>query len=111
MIELTRTLHQWRTIVRRLELGTIGRPDLAEQIRWALPADQRTPAHTPLTVSVLEADGALIERLLSVGGRRGPANPSGGWPPHSALGSPAEAVVAAEVIIRDHQRRRPTTEE
>lgn len=94
MVELTRTLHQWRTTARRLQLGTIGRPDLAEQIRWALPGDPNVPASTPLTVSFLAHDAALIERLVPVGGR---------WPPPSSMaGSAAEAV---EAIIAADQRR------
>ncbi len=61
MVELTRTLHQWRTTARRLHLGTIGRPDLAEQIRWAFPADSSVPPEMPVTVSFTEEDAALIE--------------------------------------------------
>ena len=105
MIDLTRTLHQWRTTARRLELRTIGRPDLAEQIHWALPGDEGVPLHTPFTVSFLEADAALIERLVPLGGWWGLTIPHGHRQGGSGLGSPADAVAAAEAIIAAHQHR------
>lgn len=97
MIDLTRTIRQWWATSRHFEHREIGRPDLAEQIRWALPGDPNVPASTPLTVNFLAHDAALIERLVPVGGR---------WPPPSSMaGSAAEAVEAAEAIIAAHQRR------
>ena len=105
MIELTRTRHLWRTTARRLELRTIGRPDLAEQIRWALPGDEGVPLHTPLTVSFLEEDAALIERLVPVSGWGGPTISRGRQSARSGLGTPADAVAAAEAIISAHQHR------
>ncbi len=98
MIKLTRTLHQWRTTARRLQLATIGRPDLAEQIRWALPADLGVYSSTPFTMSFLAEDAALIERLVPV--------PVRGEPPLRRE-SAADAIAAAEAIIRGHQRRNP----
>ncbi|MDP9355682.1 MAG: hypothetical protein M3R02_10465 [Chloroflexota bacterium] len=98
MVELTRTLHQWRRTARRLELGTIGRPDLAEQIRWALPGDPSVASSTPLTVRFPAEDAALIERLVPLVVR------AALLPEESA----AEAIAAAEAIIRGHQRGRNT---
>nr|MDP9473393.1 hypothetical protein [Chloroflexota bacterium] len=86
-------------------LGTIGRPELAEQIRWALPGDPNVPASTPLTMSFLAHDAALIERLVPVPGRWLSPAPGGSEPPHAPLGSAREVVEAPEAIIAAHQRR------
>ena len=62
MVELTRTLQQWWATARRLEQQTVGRPDLAEQIRWAFPSTTNADPDTPLTVLFTSDDGAVIEQ-------------------------------------------------
>ncbi len=96
MVELTRTLHQWRMTARRLQLGTLGRPDLAEQIRWGLPTDPHALSSAPLAMTFLADDAALIERLVPVAGWRAPPSP---------VGRAADVVATAEAIIAAHQRR------
>ncbi len=105
MVELTRSLHQWRRTARRLELGTIGRPDLADQIRWALPADPTVSSSTPLMVSFLAEDAALIERLVPLPPWAASSTPGWTRQRNPTAGTASEAVAAAEAIIRDHQRR------
>ncbi len=93
MIELTCTLRQWRATARCCEHQEIGRPDLAEQIRWAFPANPRAHPDTPITVRFIEADAAVIEHQVPGG--------------TCAIGSAREAVAAAEAIIALHQRHGP----
>ncbi len=105
MIPIRRTVRQWWATCRRLEHRDIGRLDLAQRIRWALPTDPNVPPDTFVTVSFLAADAALIERLVPR-----PAwwmRPTPGWTrqPNPRAGPASEALAQAEAIIRDHQRR------
>lgn len=106
MVELTRTLQQWWATARRLEHETVGRPDLAEQIRWAFPSTTSADPDTPLTVLFTSGDAAVIEQRAPLSAWWMP--PTRGWmrQPRLAAGRAQEAVAAAEAIIRDHQRRR-----
>ncbi len=91
MSELTCTLRHWWATARRCEHREIGRPDLAEQIRWAVPADPNADPDMPITVRFIEADAAVIEHQV-LGGA-------------CAMESASEAVEAADAIIQGHQRR------
>ncbi len=112
MIPIRRTIRQWWATCRRLEHREIGRLDLAQRIRWALPTDPNVPPDTFVTVSFLAADAALIESRASRYAWWMPASP--GWrvqpsdwgrPTTPTVGSAEEAIAAAEAIIQEHQRR------
>ncbi len=108
MVDLTRTLRQWWATARRLEHQTMGRTDLAEQIRRAWPSEANAPPETPLTIPFIPQDAALIEERAPLSAWWMP--PTRGWTrqPRVELGQSQEAVAAAEAIIRDHQQRRPS---
>ncbi len=115
MAELTRTIRQWWATARRLEHREIGRPDLAQQIRWAFPADSNAPPDTPVTVSFTAEDAAVIEHRAPLSAWWMPASPgrglrpsSWGLQPRTPVWSAADAVAAAEAIIAAHQRRGPS---
>ncbi len=105
MIPIRRTIRQWWATCRRLEHREIGRLDLAQRIRWALPTDPDVPPDTFVTVSFLAADAALIERRASRYAWWMPPTPGWTRQPKPTAGTASEAVAAAEAIIRDHQRR------
>ncbi len=113
MIELTRTLRQWWATARRLEHRKIGHRDLAQRIRWALPADPEADPDGRIVIRFGEADATAVEAEAPLVAWWMPASP--GWrvrpsdwgrPGPPAVGTAEEAVAAAEAIIRDHQRRR-----
>ncbi len=81
MIELTCTLRQWWATARRGEHREIGRLDLAQRIRWALPTDPKAPPDTPVTVIFLAADAAIIERLAPLSTWWMRASPGRSMPP------------------------------
>ncbi len=105
MIDLTRTIRQWWATARRLEHQEVGRPDLAEQIRWAFPADPHAHPDTPVTVSLVAEDAAIIERHAPVGVWWMPTTPGWMLRPRSSAERASDAVAAAEAIIAAHQRR------
>ena len=106
MIALTRTLRQWWVTARRLEHREIGRHDLADQIRWTFPADPNAPPHTPVTVSLLAEDAAVIELHAPLDVWWMPTVPD--WMGSPTTTNPStDAVAAAEAIIAAHQRREP----
>ncbi len=106
MIELTRTLRQWWATARRLEQCEIGRHDLADQIRWTFPADPNAHLDTPVTVSLLAEDAAVIELHAPLDVWWMPTTP--GWMGRlDRTNSASDAVAAAEAIIAVHQRREP----
>ncbi len=105
MVELTRTRRQWWATARHLEQREIGRQDLAEQIRWAAPVDPHADPDTPVPVSFIEADAAVIETRTPMSAWWMPTVPGWRLRRRSTLGSGADAVAAAEVIITTHQRR------
>ncbi len=106
MIELTRTLRQWWATARRLEHREIGRPDLAEQIRWAFPADHTVHPDTPVTVSLIPEDAAVIETWTPPDAWWMPKPPGWSLTRRSSARTAGEAAVdSAEAIIREHQRR------
>ncbi|MDP9357777.1 MAG: hypothetical protein M3R02_21305 [Chloroflexota bacterium] len=105
MTPIRRTIRQWWATCRRLEHREIGRLDLAQRIRWALPTDPNVPPDTFVTVRFLAADAVLIERRAS-GWRVHPSD--WGRPTPPTVGRAEEAIAAAEAIIQGHQRRRNT---
>ncbi len=107
MVELTRTLRQWWATARHLEQREIGRPDLAEQIRWAFPVDRSAHLDTPVTVRLIEEDAAVIEDRAPLSAWWMPTVPGWSLRRRSTVGSAADAVAAAEAIIVAHQRGRP----
>ncbi len=108
-MDLIRTLSQWRATARRLEHREIGRPDLADQVRWAFPADQTIHPDTPVTVSLIPEDAAVIETRTPLDAWWMPK--SSGWslPRRAPARTAGEtAVDTAEAIIREHQHRPDT---
>ncbi|MDP9472652.1 MAG: hypothetical protein M3Q71_18635 [Chloroflexota bacterium] len=110
MVELIRTMRQWWATARRLDHREIGRPDLAEQIRWAFPADPHAHPDTLIRVRFVEEDAAIIETRTPLDVWWMPKAPGGGAPPRVSAEEAGEAAVdAAESLIREHQRRPPET--
>ncbi len=114
MVKMTRTIRQWWATSRRLEHREIGRPDLAQQIRWAFPADPNAHPDTLVTVRFVEEDAAFIEHQAPLRAWWMPVSPGWGrrpsdWglPPNQMVWRAGEAVAAAEAIIAAHQRRGP----